>query len=622
MTLIRLRNIKNIPYVSAQSVILKRSFHKSSISLNTRDTDEDDGKKFIHDYSVFPQSAQLRLPSEDANENTHSNVLRYVMEQGGVETMNYENNQRVFQQYPLTNSKKLSRRKERPISVKLLASDFIEDSLYNPNYGYFSKEAVIFHPEKPFEYQKLQGQDEFMAKWLKAYDKYDQETLPVLREQERKSKATKPSVAASISASKSASSSASVSAAATAAKAPFGGNSSMSKSSSASKQSNSKVSKFKNPTSSFKNKIKFNDDKNLVTTKTGNRIEKPSLQLWHTPTELFQPYYGEALARYILVNYKLNQYPYHDLVIYEMGGGNGTLMMNILNFIKERQPEVYERTRYKIIEVSSQLAEKQMNNALQFKMKQDDNDHSNKVEIINKSIFEWNKVVPEPCFFIALEVFDNFAHDVVRYDVKTKKPYQGYVVVDERGDFKEVYSPKLDDWTELFLELREAGKFPQLSTNKIWGKHPLDRPLFLRNLKNALNPLRSGLSDPEYIPSRLLHFFQILKYMFPQHQLLASDFTTLPDSAPGYNSPVVQTMYKDRMVTCDSYMVHQGYFDIMFPTDFELISDMYRQLIGKISQTHSHKDFLEIWADVEVTTTKTGENPMLDLYENAAFLTS
>ena len=66
---------------------------------------------------------------------------------------------------------------------------------------------------------------------------------------------------------------------------------------------------------------------------------RKSLQLWHTPTELFHPYYGEALARYILVNYKLNVYPYNDLIIYEMGGGNGTLMCDILNYIRKHQPE-------------------------------------------------------------------------------------------------------------------------------------------------------------------------------------------------------------------------------------------------------------------------------------------
>jgi len=31
-----------------------------------------------------------------------------------------------------------------PRGVKMLARDFIEDSLYNPNYGYFPKQATIF----------------------------------------------------------------------------------------------------------------------------------------------------------------------------------------------------------------------------------------------------------------------------------------------------------------------------------------------------------------------------------------------------------------------------------------------------------------------------------------------
>src|SRR5690606_8928172 len=82
-------------------------------------------------------------------------------------------------------------------------------------------------------------------------------------------------------------------------------------------------------------------------------------QLWHTPTELFQPYYGEAIARYLVANYKLSVYPYHDLVIYEMGAGNGTLMANILDYIRSADPDVYERTRYKIIEISPALAARQ-----------------------------------------------------------------------------------------------------------------------------------------------------------------------------------------------------------------------------------------------------------------------
>ena len=51
-------------------------------------------------------------------------------------------------------------------------------------------------------------------------------------------------------------------------------------------------------------------------------------QLWHTPTELFRPYYGEAIARSLVEQYKLTYHPYRDLVIYEMGAGNGTMMLN------------------------------------------------------------------------------------------------------------------------------------------------------------------------------------------------------------------------------------------------------------------------------------------------------
>lgn len=41
----------------------------------------------------------------------------------------------------------------------------------------------------------------------------------------------------------------------------------------------------------------------------------------------------------------MNRYPYHDLIIYEMGAGNGTLMANILDYIEEAHPDVYERTK-------------------------------------------------------------------------------------------------------------------------------------------------------------------------------------------------------------------------------------------------------------------------------------
>jgi hypothetical protein len=260
-------------------------------------------------------------------------------------------------------------------------------------------------------------------------------------------------------------------------------------------------------------------------------------QLWHTPTELFRPYYGEAIARYLVANYKLSQYPYHDLIIYEMGAGNGTLMLNILDYIRDAEPSVYERTQYKIIEISPNLAKLQSHQLLRTA---DSKGHSSKVQIINKSIFEWDQMVPSPCYFLAMEVFDNFAHDAIRYDPITEEPLQGTVLIDAQGDFYEFYVPQIDPVASRFLRVRHAatgGRYP----------HPLYKNQILRKLRNNIT-FAPNLSHPEYIPTRLMQFFDILGKYFPGHRLLTSDFHDLPDTIKGVNAPVVQTRYQRRTV--------------------------------------------------------------------------
>ena len=260
-------------------------------------------------------------------------------------------------------------------------------------------------------------------------------------------------------------------------------------------------------------------------------------QLWHTPTELFRPYYGEAIARYLVENYKLSHHPYHDLIIYEMGAGNGTLMLNILDHIRDIYPEVYERTKFKVIEISSALASLQ---AGQLTKTADSRGHSHHVKIINRSIFDWNTYVPEPCWFLALEVFDNFAHDSIRYDPLTERPLQGSVLIDNEGDFYEFYIPEIDPVAERFLRARDAACVQPFN-------YPLRNHTFLRHLRSRL-PLAPNLTAPEYIPTRLMQFFDTLNQYFPLHRLLTSDFHALPDTIAGYNAPVVQTRYQRKTI--------------------------------------------------------------------------
>ena len=381
---------------------------------------------------------------------------------------------RDYERYPMVTADALRSRRERPMRVKMLARDFIEgtqvrfrdwtlltfglDSLYNPHYGYFPKQVVIFSPGQPFNFNNLANEPEFHKQLGERYTSFEDE----------------------------------------------------------------------------------------LDAETPNE----SRQLWHTPTELFRPYYGEAIARYLVTNYKLSNFPLHDLIIYELGAGNGTLMLNILDFIRDFEPDVYARTKFKVIEISSALASLQISQLTRSASARGHTDH---VEIINRSIFSWDTYIPAPCYFLALEVFDNFAHDSIRYDPFTEQPLQGTVLIDNTGDFYEFYSKQIDPIASRFLRVRHAACTRPFD-------HPLREPRFLRTLKSSL-PFAANLTVPEYIPTRLMQFFDILREYFPMHQLLTSDFHALPDAVKGFNAPVVQTRYQRRVVP-----VSTPYVSFFYPT--------------------------------------------------------
>ncbi|CAI7925100.1 unnamed protein product, partial [Closterium sp. NIES-54] len=76
---------------------------------------------------------------------------------------------------------------------------------------------------------------------------------------------------------------------------------------------------------------------------------------WFTPSELFQPWYGYAVADFILSTHP----PTKPLKIYEVGGGGGTLARNILDRLQAKAPAVHRRCRYTSVEISPALAQRQ-----------------------------------------------------------------------------------------------------------------------------------------------------------------------------------------------------------------------------------------------------------------------
>lgn len=113
-------------------------------------------------------------------------------------------------------------------------------------------------------------------------------------------------------------------------------------------------------------------------------------------------------------------------------------------------------------------------------------------------------------------------------------------------------------------------------------------------------------------------------------------------------------------VPCTTYLVQPGFFDIFFPTDFHTLAELYSQVMATSSSSSSdgaagpdsigyfsrssaptsraspptedssrrrrplevidHADFLEEWAELDMTRTQDGTNPMVDSYQNAKFI--
>ena len=354
--------------------------------------------------------------------------------------------------------------------------------------------------------------------------------------------------------------------------------------------------------------------------------EEDALQVWHTPTELFKPWYGYAVGRYILEQYLANdewQRTGQPLSIYEMGAGNGTLMCNILEYLKANAPaDVYRSLKYNIIEISKQLSQRQEWNNMS-RLSQQASEYDVSVNIINKSIFEWDTPITDHCFFVAFEVIDNFAHDVIRYNLSTSEtgidylaPLQTRIVSEETGDYSEEYEIASDPLIRRYLDLRNRTSYEtpvMKNSSSMWTR-----------LKSRL-PFTSNLSSPEFIPTMQLYFMEVLRDKFPKHNLILSDFDSLPTEVEGVDSPVVQTRQRHRMVPCTTYLVTPGWFDIFFPTNFELMSDIYG-LLMKDANMHkhhsvmSHKDFMLNYANLDKTRTKLGDVPIVDYYQNVAFL--
>ncbi|KDN52109.1 DUF185-domain-containing protein [Tilletiaria anomala UBC 951] len=466
--------------------------------------------------------------------------------------------------FPLVTAKDLENSSIRPRNVRMLASDFIHDSLYNKHYGYFSRQAVLlphlqesmenkvqdephfltaFGPVDAtgsFDFRQIKNEAHFMRAVQLRYDSFERDveareaekiTASTIEQQEAKKRSVRKSSADGLEEAQ-----------------------------------------------RWGRLMKERDQQDNV--QEPDVMAMAARQVWHTPTELFKPHYAEAVARYLISEYKLNLFPYDDLVIYEVGAGSGTLAEGILNYIRDHEPEVYQRTSYRIVEISARLAQQQTHRLQSHKQ-------AGKVQLYQQSMLDWNKPVTDPCFIVALEVLDNLTHDVVRYHTGTLEPYQALVSIDETGDMHELWEPVRDEGIKQYLSLLRPNGDGRSHDEQANAAIPSALRYIPRPIRKVLSdhfPIYPNLTRPHYLPTASLRLLHILRDYFPLHRLVLSDFSSLPDASEGVNAPVVQTRYKGTMVPVTTYRVLQGFFDIFFPTNFEELRRIYGKVMSSQSQ--------------------------------------
>lgn len=75
--------------------------------------------------------------------------------------------------YELITANDLESYTSPPKRVKMLVRDFIEDSLYNPNYGYFPHQATIFtSPKSRLDFPSFRDSVEFQNEVARCYTAY------------------------------------------------------------------------------------------------------------------------------------------------------------------------------------------------------------------------------------------------------------------------------------------------------------------------------------------------------------------------------------------------------------------------------------------------------------------
>lgn len=408
-----------------------------------------------------------------------------------------------------------------------------------------------------------------------------------------------------------------------------------------------------------------------------------------TPVEIFKPYYAQALGKYMIDTLKSRNMmdsfsPTQPFQLTEIGGGNGSAAVGILDFLRDNYPELYENARYTIVDVSKPFHEMQKKVLAT---------HASKVKLINENFFESKISSKAAGFFIGLEILDNLPHDklvvddqgVIRevwvqtkpdavvYDPFTKQPVDLPALIEAKrplrdekildflrlicahygldSEFLTVPDPVDSSGERLLpppqtyllphLVLWHLLRHPQLVLNAGQGstietgfkeffgkKYGVSQVFSMDHWRRELShfgALTGGVSTQNiyFAPTASMMLLHMVAKRFPNADLILNDFDKMVGGMHGLNAPLVQRTEGNETKTYSSYLfAPPGHVDIFYPTNFEQLSILQYQLSERVGYHCSSKQFMKHYADTKATRTRTFYNPLLSDFINTRFFLS
>eukprot|EP00741_Cyanophora_paradoxa_P013873 tig00020710_g13391.t1 len=124
---------------------------------------------------------------------------------------------------------------------------------------------------------------------------------------------------------------------------------------------------------------------------------------------------------------------------------------------------------------------------------------------------------------------------------------------------------------------------------------------------------------------------EVLAEKLPGHHLIAADFDGGFEDAlrspelGGRNAPVVQETREGRSIAHETYLVEKGRADIFFPVDFPRLAHVYRKVTGRPREAvrvGKTAEFMRLHGEPGRTRTRTFYNPLLEDFANTRFFLS